>query len=103
MMADLVEVCRVDELPPGEMQAVEVAGERILVANLEGALYAINAICTHADAELDDGYIEDDTVVCPIHFSCFSLRTGEVVDGPAEEPVTTYPVEVKDGVVYVQV
>lgn len=101
-MTKLVRVCRTDELSPGEMKAVTEGGERILVANLEGSFYAINAICTHADAELDEGYIEDDTVVCPIHFSCFSLKTGEVIDGPAEEPVCTYPVEVKDGVIYVQ-
>lgn len=101
-MAEWVRVCRADQLPPGEMQAVEEGSERILVANVEGKFYAISAICSHADADLDEGYIEGETVVCPLHYSCFSLITGDVVDGPADAPVPTYPVEVRDGTIYVR-
>lgn len=101
IMAELVPVCRVEELPPGSMRAVSVGDQRILVANLEGSFYAIGAVCTHAEGYLDEGYIEGQTVVCPVHFACFSLITGEVVEGPAEAPEPTYPVEVRDGVIYV--
>lgn len=102
MMAEWIRACLVDELPPGSMLAVGEGDERILVANVEGSFYAISAICTHAEAELDDGYIEGEAVVCPLHYYCFSLKTGEVLEGPADEPVTSYPVEVRGGVVYVQ-
>ncbi|CAB3394634.1 Rieske (2Fe-2S) protein [Kyrpidia spormannii] len=101
-MAEWVPVFRGEELPPGLMRVVTIGDQRILVANVEGTFYAIGAVCTHTEGYLDEGYIEDRTVVCPIHFSRFSLISGEVVEGPAEEPEPTYPVEVRNGIVYVQ-
>lgn len=102
MPEDFVPVCRVEELAPGEMRAVEVAGRRVLVANVGGVFYAIGAVCTHAGGYLDEGYAEGDTVVCPIHFARYSLRTGEVSEGPAPAPVPCFAVRVVDGMVCVQ-
>jgi 3-phenylpropionate/trans-cinnamate dioxygenase ferredoxin subunit len=96
----MIPVCRVEELPPGE--AVRLDGDvPIAVFNSGGELYALDDTCTHQDASLADGWIEDCTVECPLHASVFDLRTGKTSGGPARYPVRTHAVTVTGGVIYV--
>ncbi|HEX6341302.1 bifunctional 3-phenylpropionate/cinnamic acid dioxygenase ferredoxin subunit [Umezawaea sp.] len=96
----MIRVCTVIDLPPGEAVRV-VAHVPIAVFNAEGELYAVDDTCTHQDASLADGWLEDCRVECPLHASSFDLRTGLPSGPPAKRPVRTYPVVVLDGVVYV--
>jgi 3-phenylpropionate/trans-cinnamate dioxygenase ferredoxin subunit len=98
----LIEAVRADDLPPGRMTCVDVDGRRILVANVDGVFYATDDTCTHEDASLSSGSLEGELVKCPLHNSRFSLRTGEPMEDPAEEPLRCYPVKVQDGVVLVE-
>jgi len=63
------------ELTDGSMVQGHVKGEPILVAQRGDQYFAIGAICTHYGAPLATGIIVDDTVRCPWHHACFSLRT----------------------------
>ena len=101
MRSDFIETIRADELPPGRLTCVVVDGQRILVANVDGVFYATDDTCTHEDASLSGGSLKGDLVKCPLHGSRFSVRTGEPVEDPAEEPLRCYPVTVQDGVVLV--
>lgn len=74
----------------------QVAGEPVLLARLGDDVVAIGAECTHYGGPLDQGFVEGETVRCPWHHACFSLRTGEAVDAPAIEPVSRWNVE-RDG------
>ncbi|MGW7353482.1 bifunctional 3-phenylpropionate/cinnamic acid dioxygenase ferredoxin subunit [Streptomyces sp. Z26] len=97
--------CRIEDLPPGESVRVE-AGEgtdAVAVFNADGELYAIDDTCTHQDASLADGWLEDCKVECPLHAACFDLRTGMPSGPPAKRPVRTHRVTVEDGVVRVHV
>jgi len=97
----MISVCPMAALPPGE--AVRVDGdEPVAVFNVDGVLYAIDDPCTHQDASLADGWVEDCAVECPLHASCFDLRTGKVSGPPAKTPVRTHRVVVEDGMIYVQ-
>jgi 3-phenylpropionate/trans-cinnamate dioxygenase ferredoxin component len=97
----VIKVCAVADLPEGEGLRVELP-EPIAVFNVAGEFYAIDDTCTHQDASLADGYLEDDcTVECPLHASCFDLRTGAVSGPPAKQPVRTHPVVVEDGTIFV--
>jgi 3-phenylpropionate/trans-cinnamate dioxygenase ferredoxin component len=96
----MIPVCAVGDLPDGEAVRVE-AEVPIAVFNVEGAFYAIDDTCTHQDASLADGWLEGGTVECPLHASCFDLRTGEPTGPPAKKPVRTHEVVVRDGRVYV--
>ena len=99
--AGMIPVCELGAIPDGE--AVRVDGPvPIAVFNADGELYAIDDTCTHQDASLADGWLEGCTVECPLHASCFDLRTGQVSGPPARRPVRTHRVEVLDGMVYVQ-
>jgi 3-phenylpropionate/trans-cinnamate dioxygenase ferredoxin subunit len=74
----------------------------VAVFNADGELFAIDDTCTHQDASLSEGWLEDCLVECPLHAACFDLRTGKPTGPPAKRPVRTYPVLVEDGVVYVK-
>ena len=95
----MIKVCDLTELPPGEAIRVEGA-EPIAVFNVDGDLYAIDDTCTHQDASLADGWLDGCTVECPLHASCFDLRTGKVSGPPAKVGVRTHKVVVEAGTVY---
>jgi nitrite reductase/ring-hydroxylating ferredoxin subunit len=96
----MIQVCALTDLPPGESARV-VAHVPVAVFNADGELFAIDDTCTHQDASLSEGWLEDCMIECPLHAASFDLRTGKPTGPPAKRPVRTYPVLVDDGVVYV--
>jgi GTP cyclohydrolase I len=84
---------RLAELEPNGMVAGHVDGHPVLIARVGEELLAIGGQCTHYGAPLADGLVVGDTVRCPWHHACFSLRTGEAVGAPALRPVWRYEVE----------
>jgi nitrite reductase/ring-hydroxylating ferredoxin subunit len=83
------------ELAEGTMKAVELDGEDVVVANVGGRCYAFGGVCTHDGGPLAEGELEGDKVTCPWHFTEFDVKTGEVIDGLAEEPLPVYEVSVE--------
>ena len=104
-MAEL-EVAPADEFPPGSTKLI-VAGPMLTIGvyNCGGSLYAIEDRCSHDDGPLCEGDwdLETCTVICPRHGSAFELRTGRPLSLPAYEAVETFPVQIVDGVVRVDV
>ena len=96
-MAEFVAVARVDDLEEGEMQAFDVRGTKIAVANVDGTFYAFDDTCTHLRCSLAEGDLEETTVICPCHGSEFDVTDGAVLQGPAREPVETYQTRVEGG------
>ncbi len=77
----------------GGMLAGHALGKPVLLARRGADLFAVDATCTHYGGPLADGLMVDDTVRCPWHHACFSLRTGEAVRAPALRPLTRWAVE----------
>lgn len=102
-MANLVKICQISELPPGTLKGAEFEGRRILVANIEGTIYAHDGTCTHEEADLSNGFMLGDRVVCPLHLSQFDLKTGEAVTAPAIEPLKNYKVKIEGSNVFVEI
>ena len=82
-------------LKPGELKQVNVGGKEICLANVGGDVLAIDNKCTHVGGDLSLGDLDGDVVECPFHGSQFNVRTGEVVQGPARRPVTSYAAKVE--------
>ena len=87
-------VAQTDELSPGEMKLIEIGDERILLTNLDGQYHAVSEVCTHAYYALSEGFLEGEEVECALHGSLFNVKSGEVVNPPADEPLTVYPVKI---------
>src|ERR671923_2081343 len=98
---DLAVGVLVEEIPASGLLQGHVGADRVLLARSGEEFFAIGASCSHYHAPLADGLIVDDTVRCPWHHACFSLRTGEAVRAPALDPIDCWQVEQRDGMVYV--
>ena len=94
MSEDFVKVANTDDIQLSNMKEVQLDGEIICLANIEGKYYAIGNICTHEGGPLADGTLGGYEVECPWHGSKFDVRTGEVKEPPASEPEPTYQVKV---------
>jgi 3-phenylpropionate/trans-cinnamate dioxygenase ferredoxin subunit len=100
-----IRVCGLGDIPAGE--ALRVERERtgttdaIAVFNDEGTYYALDDTCSHEEASLADGWIEDGQVECPLHSGRFCLKTGEVLSMPATKDARGHRVSIADGGVWV--
>jgi 3-phenylpropionate/trans-cinnamate dioxygenase ferredoxin component len=94
-------VCAKSELPPGQVKRIEEPA--IAIFNVDGTLFAISDICTHAEGSLSEGQVTGETVECPLHGATFDLHTGEALTPPAVERVQTYRVVLQDDDVLVEV
>ena len=95
--------CSITEVPTDEALGVTVDGQDVALARHGDEVLAIEDMCSHANVALSEGDIEDCTVECWLHGSCFDLRTGKPTHLPATEPVAIFPVDVRDGDVYVDI
>ena len=95
-MADFVKVADLSEVPPGEMLLVDLEGDEVALANVDGTVYAIGDACTHMGGRLSQGLLEGTTVTCPLHAGQFNVATGAVVTGPPDEHVRCYRVQVNE-------
>ncbi|MFC0582778.1 bifunctional 3-phenylpropionate/cinnamic acid dioxygenase ferredoxin subunit [Micrococcoides hystricis] len=94
-------VCPLKDLARGEAVRIPTSPPIAVFHTDDGELYSIDDTCTHQDASLSEGWLEDCTVECPLHATVFDLRTGDVHSPPAKLPVRTHHVEVIDGDIYV--
>lgn len=102
----LVKVGEVGDVPEGEAKRVAVDGREIAIVNLgAGGFRAIDAVCSHEHAWLDEGDVDPDanTIECPKHGSMFDLDTGRPRALPAIRPVQVYEVTVKDDDIMIEV
>jgi NADPH-dependent 2,4-dienoyl-CoA reductase/sulfur reductase-like enzyme/nitrite reductase/ring-hydroxylating ferredoxin subunit len=90
---DLTAGVEVSSLADNQPLLGQVRGESVMLVRKGDSFFAIGATCTHYGGPLAEGLVVDDTVRCPWHHACFSLRTGEAVRAPALAPVACYTVE----------
>ncbi len=97
----MIRICSTEDVPKGSALRAELDDLQIAIVHAQDdRFYAIYDECSHAQVALSEGEIEDCTVECWLHGSRFDLRTGEPTGLPATRPVPVYPVEIRDGDVY---
>lgn len=102
-LGNWLKACDTDKIGSGELYSFDHDDKKILLANLDGKIYATDRICTHAEADLSGGFLSEEGVRCPLHLSVFNLETGSPLNPPAEEPLKTYNVKIDKNEVYVEV
>lgn len=100
---DRIEVIKLAELEEGESSAFCVRGQPIVVCNDGGKIYAVANECSHAFQALQGGRIRAGWIACPAHGTRFDLATGEPLNPPAVDSIATFPVEIEDGRIFVDV
>lgn len=95
-----------DALPLADLEdsvprEVQLDNRTLTLVKVGEDIYAVDGICTHAFALLSDGYVDGDTIECPLHAARFHLPTGKVLDGPAETDLKTHPVRISGKIVQV--
>lgn len=82
------------DLPPGSTLKITMNNKDILLANVDGKIYAVDDMCTHEDSSLSLGCLKGELVSCTLHGSRFNVRTGKPVEEPATEKLHCYHVRI---------
>lgn len=102
-MSDFVKVATLAEIPTGGSKLVEVDMVRVALFNLDGAIYAIEDVCTHDGGPLVEGRVVNGCEVeCPRHGARFDVRSGAALKFPAFEPTRTFAVRVEGQDVWIE-
>ena len=85
------------DIKEGGLLGVELEGNKIALAMINGQIFAIDAVCSHKGAPLEEGTLEGFNLTCPWHYAVFDVRNGKVSDRTVwAKNQTTYPVSVDD-------
>ncbi len=113
----IISACTVEECTTLGKKVIEVEGQEILIIHSDGKYYAVSNICPHAKTKLISGRVEDDTLTCSNHGTCFDLKTGAIridkidedfldqldVDDLPFGPLKTYPLTIEAGTIMVEI
>src|SRR5438309_6558800 len=99
---DLTQGIALNDIPDGGMLGGHVGDEAVLLARRGDEFFAIGATCSHYGGPLAEGLMVGETVRCPWHHACFSLRTGEAIGAPAFNPTSCWRVEKHNDTVFVR-
>ncbi len=99
---DLTKGIAASGIADGGLVLGRVGDDDVLLARAGDEWFAVGAHCTHYHGPLAEGLVVEDTVRCPLHHACFSLRTGEALRAPALDPITCWRVERQGETVFVR-
>ena len=98
-----VKVCKTNELNDGQLLSFDYDDKKIMLAKMQGKIFATDRICTHEEADLSTGILSEQGVTCPLHLSVFNLENGSPENLPAEKPLETFNIKTSENEVYVEV
>ena len=103
MSTDFTPVAQLNAVKTGKMLRVTVGKQNILLANVDGEIYAVEDMCSHEDASLYNGALKGRCVECPLHGSHFDLKTGKPQQEPATQAIKTFTVKIENEQIWLQV
>jgi 3-phenylpropionate/trans-cinnamate dioxygenase ferredoxin subunit len=99
---DKIKTLKTSELSLNSSKVINLSDKQIALFNCGGEYYALDDMCSHAEASLSEGDVYDCKVECPLHGAEFDLKTGNAVTLPATKPVNKYKVNVEDGYIFLE-
>lgn len=99
MTLQLITACH--KVTPDVPYAYEGWGKKIAIYRVDNEFFATDNVCPHAYALMSDGFVEGETVECPLHGAVFNIRTGKCMGPPAESDLATYTVTVVDNEIFI--
>ena len=95
-------VAAASEVPAGGLRAVSTEIGAVVLANVDGDIYALEDRCSHQDYPLSAGELEGDELECPFHGARFDVCSGRALQLPAITPVRSFPVDMRDGDIFIR-
>lgn len=96
-------LCRAEEVPADEPLRVVLPDDHaVAVYRWEGGFYCTDDLCSHGEASLSEGYVEEGQIFCPFHMGSFCISTGAPRAAPCSEPIRAYAVTERDGVLLIE-
>jgi len=96
-MTDWINVASADDVPDEDVLGVVAEGIRIALFRLEDEIFALHDLCSHGQAFLSEGFVEDGCVECPLHQGLIDIRTGAARSAPITDPVRSFPTRIVEG------
>ncbi len=96
-MQDWQDIAAVQDLREGEMTSLQLGDRPLVLCRTAAGWFALDDLCTHAEARLSEGQLKGCRLVCPLHGAAFDIRSGEALGPPAREALRTYPVRIENG------
>lgn len=90
------------DLPEDDVIGMEVNGRDIALYRTHEGIFASDNLCSHGNARLSDGFLEDGEIECPLHQGRFCIKTGKPLCSPLTEAVAIYPVQIEGEQVYLK-
>jgi len=102
-MADWIDACATDDIDAEDVMRFD-RGDRTfaIYRSPDGAFFCTDGLCTHEQVHLADGLVMDHEIECPKHNATFDYRSGAALRAPACVALTTYPVKVEGGRVFIE-
>lgn len=101
--SEWVRVAVYDDVPEDGTLGVEPDGRSVCLYKLSGEVFATDNKCTHGDADLSDGLIQDGALIeCPLHEGTFDIRTGKAMSAPCDRDIRCHAVRIDDGAVFIR-
>ena len=103
-MSDYVTVGAASEFASGEFKPFLIEGEAVILVRIGEAFYCVSDFCTHEAVSFSSGYglVASKAIICMLHGSAFELESGDILSGPADQPLKKFDVLVEEGVVKIK-
>ena len=102
-MSQWIKVCNTNEISDNQIFSFDHDGDKIMLVKKDGKIFALDRICTHADADLSTGILNESGITCPLHLSVFNLENGIPQNPPAEESLKMYNLKIEVNEIYLEV
>lgn len=96
-MEQWYELAAEDAVPVGGMLACAPGGRPLVLCRTAEGWFAVDDLCSHAEARLSEGRLRGCRLTCPLHGAAFDLHSGQPLGPPAVKPVGTHPVRLRNG------
>lgn len=97
-----IDTINIDGIPENDVIGVNVEGYQIALYKVEGEVFATDNICTHGQALLSDGFLEDGEIECPLHQGRFCIKSGKAICEPLTEDIKTYATRIEGKQVFLK-
>ncbi len=103
-MSDWIKITSVDNLIEDSCNIFKTDLGPILLVKSEGnrMIRALSGVCSHKEYVLENGFIQENTIICPLHMSAFDLDTGKAQNPPAEYPLEIFEVKIEENMIFVK-